>query len=46
MDAISTILKTVQTASKAMRFTAAARSAILACAAMVCCAAAWRAWRS
>ncbi|MBR2731979.1 MAG: hypothetical protein IKD72_08365 [Clostridia bacterium] len=45
MDAISTILKTVQTAAKAMRFTAVARSAIFACATLVCCAA-WRAWRS
>ena len=46
MDAISTILKTVQTAAKAMRLTAVARSAILAGAALVCCAAAWRAWRA
>lgn len=46
MDALATILKTMQAATRAVRITTAARSVVLGCAALVCGAALWRAWRA
>ena len=46
MQAIPMILKTMRAATRAIRVTAIARTAILACTTLLCCAAVWRAWRT